>query len=133
MYRGDVTPSEAFARLQADPNAVLIDVRTDAEWAYVGVPAVEGLRKVCWQTFPDMQRNPEFVAQVEAAGVTRDQELYLICRSGARSASAASLLTEAGFANCYNVAEGFEGDKDADGHRGRTGGWKVAGLPWVQP
>ncbi|SRR5690606_38883011 len=132
MYKGNVTPQEAFERISQSPNAVLIDVRTQAEWSFVGIPAVERLLKVEWQSFPDGQRNPEFVRQVEEAGVPKDAEVFLICRSGARSASAAAALTEAGFANCYNVSEGFEGDKDAQGHRGTIGGWKHAGLPWIQ-
>jgi rhodanese-related sulfurtransferase len=132
MYKGDVLPAATFKRLQANSNAWLIDVRTDAEWAFVGVPAVENFVRVPWQFFPTMERNTSFVGHVEQAGVPKDGEIFLICRSGARSAAAAAALTEAGFADCYNVAEGFEGDKDAAGHRGTVGGWKNAGLPWVQ-
>jgi len=132
MYKGDVLPKQAFDELNASDNAYLIDVRTDAEWAFVGVPAVENLVRIPWQFFPTMERNGSFVSAVESAGVSRDAEVFLICRSGARSASAAAALTEAGFENCYNVAEGFEGDKDGQGHRGTVGGWKHAGLPWVQ-
>jgi rhodanese-related sulfurtransferase len=132
MYKGDVLPQAAHARLQENDNAYLIDVRTDAEWAFVGVPAVDRLVRIPWQFFPTMERNAGFVEQVERAGVPRNGEVYLICRSGARSAAAASALTQAGFADCYNVAEGFEGDKDAAGHRGTVGGWKHAGLPWAQ-
>ena len=132
MYKGDIYPKETFERLTQSDNAVLIDVRTDAEWAFVGFPAVEGLLRISWQAFPTMQHNTEFVAQVEAAGVPKDAEIFLLCRSGQRSASAAAALTQAGFENCYNVAEGFEGDKNADGHRGTVGGWKHAGLPWIQ-
>jgi rhodanese-related sulfurtransferase len=132
MYKGDVLPKAAHTRLVENDRAYLIDVRTDAEWAFVGVPAVDRLVRIPWQFFPTMERNATFVEQVEAAGVPRDGEVYLICRSGARSAAAAAALTDAGFAECYNVAEGFEGDKDAAGHRGTVGGWKHAGLPWVQ-
>lgn len=132
MYKGDLLPLEAYNRIQASDSAVLIDVRTEAEWAFVGVPAVDDLLRICWQRFPTMERNAGFVADVEAAGVARDADIFLICRSGQRSAAAAAALTEAGFANCYNVAEGFEGDKDASGHRGTVGGWKHAGLPWIQ-
>jgi rhodanese-related sulfurtransferase len=132
MYQGDVKPAEAFDRLRANPNSVLIDVRTAAEWAYVGMPAVERLLRISWQDYPSMAKNPEFVAEVEAAGVAKDAEVFLICRSGARSAAAAAQLTLAGFRNCYNVAEGFEGDRNAEGHRSSVGGWKHAGLPWVQ-
>ena len=132
MYKGDLLPREVYERMQASDNTVLIDVRTDAEWAFVGIPAVDGLMRVSWQQFPTMERNADFVAQVEEAGVPKDSEIFLICRSGQRSASAATALTQAGFENCYNVAEGFEGDKDAAGHRGSVGGWKHAGLPWIQ-
>jgi rhodanese-related sulfurtransferase len=110
MYKGEVTPKEAFARLKANPGAVLIDVRTQPEWAFVGVPAVERLLRISWQDFPQMQVN----------------------RSGARSAAAAHALTQAGFTNAWNVSEGFEGDRNEAGQRATVGGWKSHGLPWVQ-
>ncbi len=132
MYKGDVFPRDTFKRLNSNDNSYLIDVRTDAEWAFVGVPEFERFIRIPWQFFPTMERNVQFVENVAAAGVPQDAEIFLICRSGQRSAAAAAALTEAGFANCYNVAEGFEGDKDAAGHRGAVGGWKHAGLPWVQ-
>jgi rhodanese-related sulfurtransferase len=131
MYKGDLRPAEAYQRLQ-DSNAWLVDVRTLPEWQFVGLPAVERLVRVSWQEYPTMQVNEDFVHAVEKAGVPKDAEILCICRSGARSAAAATALTQAGFANCYNVAEGFEGDKDAQGRRGSVGGWKAAGLPWVQ-
>jgi rhodanese-related sulfurtransferase len=132
MYKGDVLPAATYEALQASDNAYLIDVRTDAEWSFVGIPAVDRLLRISWQVFPTMERNAQFVEKVIEAGVPKDAEVYLICRSGARSAAAASALTEAGYANCYNVAEGFEGDRDGEGHRASVGGWKHAGLPWVQ-
>ena len=132
MHKGDLTPAEAVQRLQNNAAAVLIDVRTQPEWVFVGVPAVERLVRLSWQVFPTMQVNGQFVAEIEQMGLSKDTEILCICRSGARSASAASALTQAGFANAWNVAEGFEGDKDAKGHRGTTGGWKAAGLPWMQ-
>ncbi len=132
MYKGDLDPHETFQRLQADPNAVLVDVRTQPEWAYVGLPAIERLIRLSWQEYPTMQVNEGFVSQMEEFGLAKDTQIFLICRSGVRSAAAATALTAAGFENCYNVATGFEGDKDADGHRGTVGGWKHAGLPWVQ-
>ena len=132
MYKGDVTPAEAYRRLGAAADAVLIDVRTQPEWGFVGVPAVDRLLRISWQSYPTMQANPDFVAAVEEAGVAKDAEVFLICRSGARSAAAAAALAAAGFANCYNVSEGFEGDRDAAGHRASVGGWKFHGLPWVQ-
>jgi len=132
MYKGDVSPTEAFERLKGNPRAVLIDVRTQAEWAFVGLPRVERLLRLSWQVFPSMQVDPDFADKVRGAGIEEGDEVFLICRSGGRSASAATALTAAGFANCYNVAQGFEGDRDGEGHRGTVGGWKAAGLPWAQ-
>ena len=132
MYKGDVNPQEAFEQLSSNNNAVMIDVRTRPEWAFVGVPAVERMATICWQQFPSMQVNEEFVAAVTEFGIGKNADIYLICRSGSRSAAAASLLTEAGFTSCYNVAEGFEGDLDEGRHRGKTNGWKARGLPWIQ-
>lgn len=132
MYKGDVNPEDAYAALGADADAVLIDVRTSAEWAFVGVPAVERLLRISWQVFPSMQVNEQFVASVREAGIPANAPIYCICRSGARSAAAATALTTAGYDNCYNVAEGFEGDLDGERHRGRKNGWKARGLPWMQ-
>ena len=132
MYKGDLPPPEAHARLKANPAAVLIDVRTQPEWTFVGVPQVERLVRLSWQVYPTMDVNARFVEEVQALGLPPDAEIFCICRSGARSASAATALTNAGFTNCWNVAQGFEGDKDADGHRARVNGWKATGLPWVQ-
>jgi rhodanese-related sulfurtransferase len=132
MYRGDITPAEAYKRLEANPKAILIDVRTEPEWAFVGLPAVDNLIRLSWQSYPDMKVNADFVATIEANGLPHDTEIMCICRSGARSASAATALTKAGFTNCWNVAEGFEGNRDSEGHRGTVGGWKAAGLPWAQ-
>lgn len=135
-YAGDLNPQEAWDLLEKDPNACLIDVRTTPEWQYVGLPMLDDLQKptlcVSWLDYPANDVNPGFVEQVKQSGVRPDQTVLLICRSGARSRSAAIALTEAGFGRCINVAEGFEGDKDAAGHRGTVGGWKQAGLPWNQ-
>jgi len=135
-YAGDVLPKQAWDMLANNPEAVLMDVRTDAEFAYVGNPDLSGLGKqvlrVYWKVFPTMGVNPNFVAEVEKSGVNRDAPLLFLCRSGVRSRDAAIAMTTAGFKQCYNIANGFEGDKDATGHRGRVNGWKVAGLPWVQ-
>jgi rhodanese-related sulfurtransferase len=132
MYRGDIQPVDAHARLKANAQAVLIDVRTQPEWTFVGVPQVDRLIRLSWQVFPTMDINASFASEVEAAGLPKDTEIFFICRSGARSASAATVLTKAGYTNCWNVAQGFEGDKDAAGHRSKVNGWKHAGLPWVQ-
>lgn len=132
MYKGDVTPIEAMERLNANTNSVLLDVRTFPEWNYVGVPAVDRLLTIEWQTFPHGAVNPGFVQQVEDAGVSKSAEILAICRSGVRSIAAAEALTAAGYENAYNVLEGFEGDKDANGQRGNLGGWRFHGLPWHQ-
>jgi rhodanese-related sulfurtransferase len=132
MHKGDLSPQEAYDRLKADPRAVLLDVRTVPEWVYVGSPAVERLVRVSWQLFPSMEINPKFIDMVKEAGVGPDMQVLCLCRSGQRSAVAAQALSEAGFENCYNIAEGFEGNRDGLGHRGTSGGWKFAGLPWAQ-
>jgi rhodanese-related sulfurtransferase len=132
MYRGDIPPQDAFQRLSNNSKAVLVDVRTQPEWTFVGVPNVERLVRVSWQVFPEMNVNGGFVEQIETLNLPKDSEILCICRSGARSASAATALTNAGYTNCWNVAQGFEGDKDGNGQRGRTNGWKAANLPWVQ-
>ncbi len=129
MYQGDVSPKQAYEALSSNRDAVLIDVRTPQEWTYVGIPLMEAMIQASWPPTPE---NPDFVHTIKALGVPANVPIYLICRSGVRSARAAAELTAAGFENCYNVAEGFEGDRDQAGHRGTIGGWKVAGLPWVQ-
>lgn len=135
-YEGDLTSAEGWKFLEEDADALLIDVRTIAEWIYVGLPDLSELDRtvICvqWKQWPDMTANPEFVSHVEAEGVTRDRPLLLLCRSGVRSRDAAVALTAAGFGPCYNISDGFEGDKDSARHRGKLNGWKVAGLPWVQ-
>lgn len=138
-YAGDVPPRETWNRLVSDPAAQLVDVRTSAEWTFVGVPnlAPVGRETVfCeWQHFPSAP-NSEFVQEVvEALKHTGHQPgvpLFFLCRSGARSRAAAIAMTEAGYGPCFNVAEGFEGGLDSERHRGRREGWKAAGLPWVQ-
>ncbi len=135
-YAGDLTPKQAWDMLATDRSAGLLDVRTPAEWTYVGVPDTAALGRqpvlAPWKLFPDMRLNVDFIRQVEQSGVDKSADLLIICRSGQRSKSAAIALTAAGFRSCYNVAYGFEGDKDASNHRGTVNGWKVDGLPWVQ-
>ncbi len=135
-YAGDISPKQAWEILAKNPKAALVDVRTDAEFAYVGNPDLSRLGKqvvrVFWKVFPSMEPNPNFVAEVGRSGVAKDAPLLFLCRSGVRSRDAAIAMTAAGYEECYNVAGGFEGDKDGTGHRGTVNGWKVAGLPWVQ-
>jgi len=134
-YAGDKSVEETWRALREDSSAVLVDVRTRAEWNFVGVPDLRETGKelvtVEWQGFPDSTRNADFVAEVQQQ-VRPEQKVFLLCRSGARSRAAAIALTAAGFAACFNVAGGFEGDLDAQKHRGASGGWKAAGLPWIQ-
>lgn len=139
-YRGDVDVKEVWAALKSEPGAVLVDVRTTAEWSYVGLPDVSQstapLFRIEWQSFPSMQVNPDFVAAAEQAlrkaGRDTEAPVYFLCRSGVRSAAAAAAMTAAGYSRCFNVAGGFEGQRDRSGHRGTVDGWKAAGLPWVQ-
>lgn len=135
-YEGDLTSAEGWKFLEEDSDALLIDVRTIAEWIYVGLPDLSRLSRtvVCvqWKQWPNMETNPEFVSHLEAEGITRERPLLLLCRSGVRSRDAAVALTAAGFGPCYNISDGFEGDMDGAKHRGKSNGWKVAGLPWVQ-
>jgi rhodanese-related sulfurtransferase len=135
-YTGDVTPATAWKILSENKDAVLIDVRTRAEWNYVGLPELESIgRKPAlleWQVFPSMQQNPDFVATLGNAVANKDTPLLFLCRSGVRSAAAAKAMTAAGYSTCINVAEGFEGPLDAQGKRGSAGGWKATGLPWRQ-
>ncbi len=135
-YSGDITPKEAWEKLEQDPDAVLVDVRTKPEWAFVGVPDLSPVGKEAllleWQAYPDMEVRQDFVDQLETAGVTPDKTVMFLCRSGARSKAAAIAATARGFKTAYNVAGGFEGDPDERRHRGNRNGWKHDGLPWVQ-
>ena len=134
-YAGDVSPREAWEMLQRD-NVYLVDCRTIPEWRYVGRPDLSPIGKdpvlVEWQVFPSGDVNPHFVSEVLDKGVGKDATILTLCRSGVRSIAAAQALTAAGFENCFNILEGFEGDKDDQNHRATLGGWKVAGLPWEQ-
>lgn len=136
IYAGDVTVTETWQRLEASNKAVLIDVRSNAEWTFVGIPDLGCLHKqthcIAWQDGPDLAVNTQFVDDVAATNIPADSEVFLICRSGQRSKHAATALTEAGYAHCYNVSGGFEGPLDGERHRGVSGGWKAAGLPWTQ-
>ena len=135
-YAGDLSPEESYRLLQEDPQALLIDVRTEPEWAFVGLPDLSALGKEAlrlpWQLFPSMAANPSFVGTLASAVAERDRPLLFICRTGGRSRAAAIAMTAAGYQRCYNVADGFEGGLDNERHRGRSNGWKAAGLPWAQ-
>jgi sulfur dioxygenase len=126
-YAGDVSPALAYDWM-ASGQAVLIDVRTDAEREWVGF--VPGAIAVAWKQWPAMQANTAFDAALRAA-VPLGKKAVLLCRSGVRSIAAARRATELGL-EAYNILEGFEGDPDASGHRGQRGGWRKRGLPWRQ-
>jgi rhodanese-related sulfurtransferase len=126
-YEGAVLPAEAHALMQG--GARLVDVRTQPELHYVG--KVPGSLALEWQTYPGGKPNAEFLDQL-ADYVSKDDPVMFLCRSGARSHAAAEAATRQGWKSAYNVLEGFEGDKDAEGHRNTVGGWRKAGLPWTQ-
>ncbi len=126
-YAGDISPQLAWAWVQAG-EAVLVDVRTDAEREWVG--SVPGAVALAWKQWPGMALNAEFDGGVTAA-VSADKKALMLCRSGVRSIAAARRATELGL-EAYNILQGFEGDPDAGGQRGKTGGWRYLGLPWRQ-
>lgn len=140
-YAGDVDVTVAFDHLRTkQANSVLIDVRTKAEWTFVGVPDLRAIGQepvfVEWQSFPPAPSVSDFAENVSRLltekGLDQSTAIYFLCRSGARSQAAAMAMTEAGFSQCFNVAGGFEGGLDHNGHRGTLSGWKAAGLPWIQ-
>ncbi len=139
-YAGDLSAEDAYAFLQGRPDAVLVDVRTRAEWSFVGVPDLSAVGKqpllIEWQSFPAMQVDPAFAekleAELSARGAPADAPLLFLCRSGGRSRAAAISAALGGRHACYNIADGFEGPRDSDGHRGTLAGWKAAKLPWSQ-
>ncbi|WP_186241411.1 rhodanese-like domain-containing protein [Mycobacterium simulans] len=135
-YAGDITPLEAWKMLSDNPEAVLVDVRTDAEWRFVGVPDLSSLGRqvvfIEWNT-SDGKHNDNFLADLRgriSAGA-EERPVIFLCRSGNRSIGAAEVATAGGIAPSYNVLDGFEGQLDAHGHRGETG-WRAVGLPWKQ-
>ena len=126
-YSGALTPNEANEVWQLAPGAKLVDVRTRAEWDWVG--RIPGAIEIEWISYPGNQPNNDFLAQLKRQ-VDSESLVMFLCRSGMRSQKAACLATEAGYAECFNILEGFEGDVDASGQRGKIGGWRKAGLPW---
>jgi rhodanese-related sulfurtransferase len=135
-YAGDVSPRDAWNLLATEADAVLVDVRTQPEWSFVGQPDLTPLGKrvmpLSWQVYPGMQVDPAFIDRLAGAVPDRDAPILFLCRSGARSRAAAIAMTGRGYRRCYNIATGFEGAHDAERHRGRVAGWKADGLPWVQ-
>ncbi len=132
----NVTPEQSWAALRDDAQARLVDVRTDVEWNFVGLPDLSGLGKevalIPWHVYPTMAINPGFIDDLNQRGLTPAHAVFFLCRSGVRSLSAAQLARERGFDRVFNIADGFEGPPDAALHRGVLAGWKAAGLPWRQ-
>ena len=132
----NVPPEKAWEALKSEPQAQLVDVRTEPEWNFIGVPDLADVGKqavlIPWQVYPTMQVNGQFTDHLKQAGFTPDHHIYFICRTGGRSMAAAQAAQAAGFSNVYNVADGFEGGPDGQGHRGTVAGWKADGLPWRQ-
>jgi rhodanese-related sulfurtransferase len=132
-YAGALTPQEAYTLLQNNPNAKLVDVRTSAERDWIGrvdIPQMQHLA-VQWNLYPGGTPNPDFLLQLSSQAADKESVLLFMCRSGVRSRHSAKMATENGYANCFDILEGFEGDKDAGGHRKTVGGWCKAGLPWT--
>lgn len=128
-YEGALLPAEARQLMESAPGAKLVDVRTRAELDWVG--KIPGAIEIEWQTYPGMKFNPHFMPQLEQQ-VEKEALTIFICRSGARSHNAATLATQNGYSDCYNVLEGFEGDRDTNEHRNVLNGWRNSGLPWKQ-
>jgi rhodanese-related sulfurtransferase len=132
----NIAPRKVWEVLQSDPKAQLVDVRTDAEWNYVGLADLAAAGKqpllIPWQVYPQMAVNGDFVVHARAAGLTPEHHIFFLCRSGVRSLAAAQAMHVAGFTSVYNIADGFEGPPDGEGHRGQVAGWKADGLPWRQ-
>jgi len=128
-YEGAVLPAEAQTLLEQEPGATLVDVRSRAELDFVG--RVPGSVEIEWKRYPGMALNAEFVQQLTKQ-VPEDATVMFLCRSGGRSHETAAAAAQAGYTKAYNVLQGFEGDRDASGHRNTIGGWRAAGLPWLQ-
>ena len=135
-YAGDLSPNEAWNIIKENNDCFLVDCRTSAEWSLVGVPDLDSLGKkvlfVEWQTFPTMEKNPRFLQEISETNLEKKSKIIFLCRSGARSRSAAEFLTSQGYESCFNCSEGFEGSHDNFGRRSNVNGWKFHNLPWKQ-
>ncbi len=133
---GAFTAKEAWDFLQTHSTAVLVDVRSTAEWVFVGVPDVKPIGRTLvqlpWKEYPGMALNVDFVLGMEEQVADKNTPLLFMCRSGGRSHDAALAMAEAGYTACYNITDGFEGEPNAAGQRNTTGGWRQAELPWRQ-
>lgn len=136
LYAGDVTPADAWNALAQYADAQLIDVRTQAEWSFSGVPSLDSMNKtlktLSWKFYPNFDVNPRFIEQLEAAVSDKSAPLYFLCKTGGRSTDAAIAATAYGYTQCYNIEGGFEGDINSNHQRGQVNGWKASRLPWQQ-
>lgn len=136
LYKGDVEPKQAFDMLKAEQEAVLVDVRTDAEWKFVGYADLSQISKKCifldWRVYPTMSFNSNFISELMAKVPNKNCSILFLCRTGGRSQEAAIEMTKYGYENCYNILDGFEGSANPKGHRGEVSGWKFDKLPWRQ-
>ncbi len=135
-FAGDVLPSEAYDALRADASAILVDVRSEPEWAFSGTPDLASLGKrpmlLSWRLYPDFSHNPQFITDLTTQLAEAETPVFFLCKTGGRSREAAIALTAQGYRYCFNIAGGFEGDANAQGQRGKVNGWKAEGLPWRQ-
>lgn len=135
-YAGDVTPEQTYRYLETHKDAAIVDVRTNAEWQFVGVPdmreAGHELKLASWKTYPDFAQNPYFGEQLMELAPNKEIPIFFLCRSGGRSRDAAIFATQQGYRCCFNIVDGFEGEPDGGAKRGKRGGWKASGLPWCQ-
>jgi rhodanese-related sulfurtransferase len=138
-FAGDISPEDAYSLLREDARAALVDVRTRPEWQFVGAPDLTPLGKAPvfleWQTYPTMAVAADFVddlaGELRRRGLDESAPLVFLCRSGARSRQAAIAMAGAGWSQCFNILDGFEGGLDAERHRAADG-WRARGLPWTQ-
>jgi rhodanese-related sulfurtransferase len=132
-YAGAITPKEAWSLIQNYPNTILVDVRSQAELDWVGFVDLFDDRWVHieWNLYPNNTRNPEFRELLEEA-IDKNQTVLFLCRSGIRSHHAATFASEHGYKRSFNILQGFEGEKNTQGHRGKSSGWKHSNLPWLQ-
>ena len=142
MSIAEYSPTETWQKLESDPASIMVDVRTKAEWSFVGLPDLSALGKdvhlIEWKSFPTMENNDGFADQLlSAMADSEPSEILFLCRSGVRSLAAAAMMQEIFAARgvatkCVNIAEGFEGDLDSEAQRGKMNGWKARGLAWRQ-
>ena len=135
-YAGNVSAKRAWEVLSSEKNSFLIDVRTDAEWQFSGVPVLREIGKetafISWQNYPNFELNPKFFSTIEALGLPHDAKIFFICKLGSRSEAAAEAVTNLGYASAYNIELGMEGAHESSRHGVNTKGWKAENLPWEQ-